>query len=300
MSIVILVIGSRPGPVGKTKASLILVKGLAEIGLKPFFVKPFAAVNWYENYDLYLQWEHYGKPFSSEFLAIKEIDDKKDPSEVNPVCAVTSPLRVEYFIEGGSAEQVFKYEGDFGRSVVLTRISLLRDDGPTDLILVNSKIIKRNISLLDEKTVRRLSKSSSRINEIWGFNDYADNVMMNAALAIKEDIEYLMRRNIALIIEGYGNLAFPVPGLKKIDLVVAVHPGYALLYSPERYVSAVYVKEKVVRGMSAVTFEEIFGLLMPLAHVRLEPVASNETLETIVRKNIQFVDTVISLLEKRG
>lgn len=299
MPVVILVIGSRPTPVGKTRASLTLLKGFDEIGLKPFFVKPFAAVNWYENYDLYLQWEHYGKPFSSEFLAISEMGERSDPSEVNPVCAVTSPLRIEYFIESGSAEQIFKYESDFGRSVVLTRVSLLRDNGATDITLINSKVVKREISLLDEKKVRRLSKSSSRINEIWGFNDYADSVMINASLAIKEDIEYLAKRNIALIIEGYGNLAFPVPGLKKIDLVVAVHPGYALLYSPERYLSAVYVKEKVIKGMSAVTFEDVFGLLTPLAQIRLEPVSSNETLETSVRKNIHFVDTVVSLLEKR-
>ena len=300
MAVTLLIVGVKPGPSGKTEVALILLSALERIGLKPAFIKPFSAVNWYENYDLFLKWRDLGKPFSKEYLILREaFDFREDPSILNPVCAVASPLKIEYFLDSGSPEQLFRYEGDFGRSVVLTRITFLREKSFLDYYLVNAKIVKREISLLKQEDISRLTRSASKISEIWGFNDYADSVMMNSALAIKESLSLLVRQQVAVIIEGYGNLAMPVPGLRKVDLIVAVYPGYALFYEPKRYVSAVYVKERVVKGMNAVTVEDIFNLVNPTAKVRLSPHIPGESLETLVRRNAELAETAITILEKK-
>jgi|GEM_PF-3075719 len=295
MARIVLIVGVQPGPAGKTGLMMALWWGMREAGIPALPLKPYASVNWYRDYGLYMEWRAKGAPFSREALLFKEAGCRLRFYEVNPVCNVETPLRPEYFLEAGAPGQLFAYSADPGRSSVATRVTLM-GGGAVNYGFINGKLVQRGVSLLGREEVAKITSSLDRVETIWGFEDYSEAVAANAAMAIARAVEELSSRGFALLVEGFSDAAF-VPGISQdVHLVLAVYPGSVIVYEPSRYMAAIVVRSHVGGGGVA-RFRDVASLVRPRGVYRLAPLSAGMLPEDIYRRNRGVVEKIVSELE---
>lgn len=264
-----LIVGLREEKSGKTATAIALLDLLREAGARACGFKPRAGNNIWYDYDVISAALREGRVYGLDAKLLKEFSAIKLQEEIiNPVhrlwgipsCGeISTPPELPYFI--------------------LDKVSIV-DRAPKTFILINDSLPSDapGSEVLDELTgtlqkggnVIYRVKNLAELKRAMKLYDYALTSAYRRIL--KEKIEYV-------IIESYSNVALPWEKLENIDLTLAVEPGRVIAYDPEKYFKAVKLFPKAEIGT-----ERIFGLLKPLATIRVPPLRSSELIDGLKEK----------------
>ena len=295
--LVVLVTGLLPTSIGKTNVVAAIAAGLKREGVKVLAVKPYALFDWFTDYSSTLLSQEQGLPLSGDVVRLREAAGAKEGyTLLNPVSLVSAPLVPRTFIEARSPSSYYTLYGDPYRRLVLARTTYYME-GAYSVVYVNRWPLNRGLVRIDGQVLGSMIRRAARVYEFATLRDFREVVERAAYQALRSVLGYLANKYRALVIEGFSDLAWPLPADMGVSVVIAVAPGEALIYSADKYRMAVALKRGSVGGIRDVLLKDIFNLLNPEAIFDLPPVASNELPESLVEKYKDLIGYVLELLE---
>ncbi len=299
-SIKVLITGLYEKRSGKTYLASAILYALRTLGFKPGFFKPLSIHNWFTEYDTTLENLRFKSLFSRDVATLSQIAKIKDPYELlNPVDVLTAPLDPTVFINARVPDMYYSFSHDLLKTTLMARFSRYEDGVLYNRYLINEWALRRNILLVDEELIDRIMKNADEIAEIDTTKTFAYLMNKNFMNSVRSCLKAIESRYQIVVIESYGDLAWPLPRETRVSIVFAVAPGRVLIYEASRFKMAVELK-KPLRGLHTnVRLNDIIGLLKPIKSFKVGPVHTAEIPESyVIRKYASITNFLISKLEK--
>jgi predicted P-loop ATPase/GTPase len=135
--------------------------------------------------------------------------------------------------------------------------------------------------------VAKLYKSETEVLHIKTLRELNEIVEM----FYDEAIEFAHRRvaaeHDAIVYESYADVALPWRGIRDLDMVLAVHPGYIQAYDPDRYLSALDLSANLLQEKRT---KNVVKLLKPIKTMRVKPYKSEQIIRGTKKKIRQFLE----------
>lgn len=138
-----------------------------------------------------------------------------------------------------------------------------------------------------ERLVAKLYKPETEVLHVRTLKELNEIVDRHYDEAIELAHRKIAAEHDALVYESYADIALPWRGIKDLDLVLAVHPGYIQAYDPDRYLSALDLSTNLLREERT---ENMVNLLKPIKTIRVPPHKSGEIIKGIKRKLHLFLE----------
>lgn len=138
-----------------------------------------------------------------------------------------------------------------------------------------------------ERLVAKLYKPEAEVIRVTTLRELNETVNRYYDKAIELAHRRISAEHDALVYESYGDVALPWKGIKDLDLVLAVHPGYIQAYDPDKYFSALNLSTKLWREQKT---GNIVDLLKPVKTVRVPPYKSEVIIKKLKRKLHLFAE----------
>lgn len=262
-----LIVGLRELDAGKTTIAQALLLYLRERGVKACGFKPMAGNTLWYDYDVVHEALSQGRLYGKDAKLLREASGTDLPEElINPIHRLWAIpphhlkrdfVKLPYFI----VDRVTLW-GDKPKETVVVNDTLPFKYGRARMV---GKLYKSETEVLHVKTPREL-------------NEVVDRHYNNA-------IEYAHRiivaEHDALVYESYTDVALPWKGIRDLDLVMAVHPGYIQAYDPDRYLLALDLSANLMQEERT---KKVVKLLKPIKTVMVPPYRSGEIIKGIKRK----------------
>jgi len=274
MTVKLLVVGLVPYDAGKTTIAESITLAIRDIGIKPLVYKPFSAHNWYLQYGTTIENLKSGMLFCEDILKLRKIADIKEPYEIlNPVDTLMAPLDPEYYIKNRMLRYYFIQLNDNRSHIVASRITIYvkQVNKHYNLILINKRAIKGKT--LITKDIEKLVYNADRILEEDRLDEYIAKLEQLRIPAITSTLSYLEEKYTHIIIESYNDAAYPLPLNIKVDYVIAVSPGKAMIYDAKDYLKAIHLKAMISKTYQIKT-SDILDLLKPRQIIKIPPITN--------------------------
>ncbi|RLF03999.1 MAG: hypothetical protein DRK00_07680 [Thermoprotei archaeon] len=296
LNLLVLIVGMVREEVGKTALAEGLAAGLRELGFRVGVMKPMGFLDWYRDYPVVREGAEEGMLASREAFEVRLLLGLRDPPELlNPLAGLVVPLNLKAFYEYRVPRSFFVYQADIMRRTVVLRVTTFRAGEPVSQGYVNRTLLEKGLTLLSRDDVRDLLKRVNHVEEVYSPHELAAVAASRAPEAVRSCLAHLSTRYRLIIVEGLGDAAWPLSDLSiDVHAVVAVAPGVAVAYDPERYKLAVKLKAEV---SGEVRLEDIADYLVPRAYFRLPPLNYGELPETRAEKISPLIDYVARLAE---
>ncbi|RLE96876.1 MAG: hypothetical protein DRJ96_05330 [Thermoprotei archaeon] len=296
LNLLVLIVGMTREGVGKTALAEGLAAGLKELGFRVGVMKPMGFLDWYKDYAVVREGAEEGVLASREAFEARLLLGLRDPPEVlNPLAGLVAPLNLKAFYDYRVPRSFFVYQADIMRRTVVLRVTLLKAGETVSQGYVNKTLLEKGLTILDRDDVMNLLKRADRVEEVYSPHELAAIVASRAPEAIRSCLSRLSTKYRLIIVEGLGDAAWPLSDLSiGVHAVVAVAPGMAVAYDPERYKLAVELKAEV---SGEVRLEDIADYLTPRAYFRLPPLSYGELPETRAEKLSPLIEYVARLAE---
>ena len=160
----IFVFGLFPDSSGKTILACALARGLANSGLRVGVFKPRSGHNIWYQYGAFLKCKDADSLFCEDIIKLRDASRCDMPYEVlNPVDALLAPLNAEYFLKRNTSSQMFLFEHDIFRHLIVERHSILKLEGTETFLLINERNIDANLAVLDRSYVEGLRRAAAKV-----------------------------------------------------------------------------------------------------------------------------------------
>lgn len=296
LNLLVLIVGMARERVGKTALAEGLAAGLRELGFKVGLMKPTGFLDWYRDYATVREGAELGMLASREAFEARLLLGMRDPPEVlNPLAGLIAPLNLKAFYDYRVPRSFFIYQADVARRLVALRVTVFRGGGPASRGYVNRTLLEKGLTLLGREEVEDLLRRVEHVEEVHTPRELAVAAAGRAPEAIRSCLAHLSARYRVMIVEGLGDAAWPLSDLSiSVHAVIAVAPGVAVAYDPERYRLAVKLKAEV---SGEVRLEDIADYLVPRAYFKLPPLSCGELPETRAERLSPLIDYVARLAE---
>ncbi|WP_309492349.1 hypothetical protein [Candidatus Hecatella orcuttiae] len=252
----ILVVGLKEVDAGKTTLTLALLDYLRGKGLDVCGFKPRAGNNLWYDFDVLEEALSRGTLYGKDAKLLHQASHTSLPVEVvNPVHRIWG-------------EPTLQRSLSLLPPFILDRITLCGEK--TETILVE------NISAASDSRLEELWKGlRSRASKVYRVRDGEGQDSLMEYYNLASDLAYkrVGEAHEVVVIESYGNIALPWPGLRKLDLVLAVEPSRLLAYDPDKYLTAVQLSRKLQGEIST---GEVVRLIKPQREMWIPPLKRGE------------------------
>jgi len=239
----VLVLGLIPYDAGKTEFVIGLAEALEDIGFNPGYFKPVAGHDGWYQYDTILYSMEAKVLIGHDAYVVSEKLGLLDKLNlVSPLDILTLPVDLAKL--GLNVHAYNEYMSYIGRRAVLMRftrfIDMKRGDYRDIYFIGSDALAKISDELKEvlEALMKEIKHERSLFVEVT--TKHIEKILGGPEIyrVIDSYINYLGDRD-PLIIEGYNDVAAPTMGSLYSDYVFVVSPGKALVYSGERYRTAV-------------------------------------------------------------
>lgn len=271
----VLIVGLRELDAGKTTVAQALLFLLRDKGVMACGFKPKAGNTLWYDYDVVYEALSRGRLYGKDSMLLRNASSGGLCEElVNPIHKLwaTPPPRLKpdlialpYFI--------------------VDRISLWAET-PREIVVVNDALPFRYGK---EGLVAKLFKPGVevlRIETVQQFNEVVNTYYNRAIELAHRKISALCD---ALVYESYADVALPWEGVRNLDVVLAVCPGYVFAYDPDKYLSALKLSTGLLKEEKSVN---VVNLLKPLKTLELSPYRTDEIVEKVKRKLCSFLEAL--------
>ncbi len=266
---IVLIVGMLSHDSGKTGLALSLVREARSRGLDVGVSKPISGFNgWSQHRYVQLSVER-GVLLGEDMFLLREVAGVKEPLEaVGPLVSLLMPPDPER--SGWRMSTYRSMTTSLRDQVVAVRLSRCSGEGVESTVHIyvpeNIERLPQGLEEVAWSLVRSLRPEprpldSRRLEELLGSEGvvHADTCL-----------DLLASRHEFLVVESYNDAALPTPGCLRSDVVVAVAPGKAAIYSGERYRRAVEAAAGI-RKPWQLTTEDVLSLIRPARTMPLKP-----------------------------
>ncbi len=267
--------GLRELDSGKTAVARALLLSLREREMKACGFKPKAGNTLWYDYDVVYEALSQKRLYGKDSKLLKEASGTNLPEElISPIHRLwaTPPHHLKqdltalpYFI----VDRVTLWT-EKSKEIVVFNDTLPFKYGKKRLA---AKLLKPETEIVHIRTLRQLNRI---------VDTYYDEAIELAHRRIAAEHD-------ALVYESYADIALPWKGIRDLDLVLAVNPGYIQAYDPDKYVSALKLSTNLLQEKRT---RNVVNLLKPVRTVRVPPYKSGEIIKGIKRKMYRFIEAL--------
>ncbi|MHA1597027.1 MAG: hypothetical protein ACTSWV_05355, partial [Candidatus Asgardarchaeia archaeon] len=222
---------------GKTLFSQMLIKSMRELGIRFIPFKPIAG------YNVWRQFEHFklcfneGVFYSYDLYRLKKVCGcVENPQILNPICILTSPLKLKEYIDVGIKGHLILSES-FSLNFLTGRITKMKRGTVKNTYYFIKNKFRR--LLMGEEVLKLLKDRGERLEFLRDYEEFTDLIMKRSGMeAINTCFSYLSKKYDNIIIEGFNDVLLPWSGLRA-DIPIVVSPGYALVFDKDKFISAI-------------------------------------------------------------
>ena len=268
-----LIVGLKEVDAGKTTVARALLLCLREMGISACGFKPKAAnILWYD-YDIVHEALSQGRLYGKDAKLLKDASGAKLPEElISPVHRLwaTPPHHLKRDLT------TLPY-------FIVDRITLWKGK-PKEMVVVNDSLPFRHGR---ERLVAKLYKPETEVVYVKTLKELNEIVGKHYDKAIELAHRRISAEYDALVYESYADVALPWKGIKDLDIVLAVHPGYVQAYAPDKYFLALDLSANPLQEKRT---ESVVKLLKPIKTIKVPPYKSGEIIKETKRKLDSFLE----------
>lgn len=297
LSLRVLVVGMLRERTGKTALIMSLATGLKKRGVKVGIMKPLGFCDWYSDYMVVREGLEEGRLAAREAIEAKLVLGLREPCEVlNPVSCLLVPLNPITFYEYRAPRSFFTYHLDLMRRIAAVRLTFYTESGAISRGYLNAPLLERGLALVSVEEVKRMLRRAEFLEKVKGIRELNKVLSGLAPKAILSCLDYLSRRYRVLLIEGLGDLAWPLGDLREdVDCVIAVAPGMTVVYDAARYKLAVGLRAEI---SGDVRVEEVAEYLTPKAYFKIPPLDYGELPESRAEKIEPLIEYLVDAWQR--
>ncbi|MHA1626565.1 MAG: hypothetical protein ACTSVF_00880 [Candidatus Asgardarchaeia archaeon] len=245
---------------GKTLFSQMLIKSMRELGIRFIPFKPIAG------YNVWRQFEHFklcfneGVFYSYDLYRLKKVCGcVENPQILNPICILTSPLKLKEYIDVGIKGHLILSES-FSLNFLTGRITKMKRGTVKNTYYFIKNKFRR--LLMGEEVLKLLKDRGERLEFLRDYEEFTDLIMKRSGMeAINTCFSYLSKKYDNIIIEGFNDVLLPWSGLRA-DIPIVVSPGYALVFDKDKFISAIEAL-LTIRDVNELRTEDLVSLISP-------------------------------------
>ena len=296
----VLIVGLVERGAGKTTLAVAVASALRKVGGRPGVFKPVARHDWFTQYDLTLENLRRRGLFCEDVVRLSRVAGIREPYELlNPVDVLLAPLDPTTFIDFRVPNTYYSFQGDLARRTILARLAVHREGELRRIALVNEWSLDRGILVVDEEVIEGVLEGVDEVVRVESIDAFKRALLSKSTKAVESCYRLLSERYPILVVEGYGDVAWPLPWRARVDVVLAVAPGVVLVYDPVKYKTAVELVSSAGKLYRGVRVSDIFGLLRPERAFKVGPVGKVELPESFsLRKYGGLLSYLVELLEE--
>jgi len=260
----VLVVGLRDLDAGKTTVARALISLLREEGHDFCGFKPKAGNTIWYDYDVVHESLSQGRLYGKDSKLLRQASKTDLPEEViNPYHRLYS-IRPQH--ERGRLMELPYFIAD--------RMSLWSPNA-RQLVVVNDTLPAEEAHGTE---LRKLYATADRVVHVHSLKELNDGIRRYCAAAISSAHSLIERHHDGILYESYADVALPWRGIRDLDVVLAVEPGYVIRYDPDRYLAAVNMYRQLSKE---VTTKSVMDLLRPEAIARIPPSTSSGIMDVV-------------------
>ncbi|MCP8304810.1 MAG: hypothetical protein H3Z50_05010 [archaeon] len=268
-----LIVGLKELDAGKTTIARALLLCLRERGVKACGFKPKAGNTLWYDYDIVYEALSHGRLYGKDSKLLREASSTDLPEElISPIHRLWT-LPPHYLKQDLTALPYF----------IVDRVTLWGEK-PKEMVVVNDTLPFRHGK---EMLVAKLYKPETEVIHVRTLRELNDIVEMYYDEAIELAHRRIAAEHDALIYESYADIALPWRGIKDLDMVLVVHPGYIQAYDPDRYLLALDLSTNLLWEERT---EKVVNLMKPIKTVRVPPYKSGDIVKEIKKKLNSFLE----------
>lgn len=257
---------------GKTTIARTLLLCLREKGITACGFKPKAGNTLWYDYGIVHGALSQGRLYGKDSKLLKVASDTDFPEEL------ISPVHRLWAIPPHHLKQDLTKLPYF----IVDRITSWGEK-PNETVVVNDAL---PFKYGRERLVAKLYKPETKVVHVSTLRQLNEIVDLYYDEAIEVAHRKIATEHDALVYESYADIALPWRGIRDLDLIIAVHPGYIQTYNPDKYLSALDLSTNLLREQRT---ENVVSLLKPIKTTMVPPYTSAEIIKKIKRKLHTFL-----------
>jgi predicted P-loop ATPase/GTPase len=228
--------------------------------------KPKAANTLWYDYDVLYEALNQGRLYGKDSKQLREASSTPLPEElINPVHRLWAipPHNLKLIVTS------LPY-------FIVDRVTLWEE--PKEMMVINDSL---PFYYEKEKLVGNLNKPETLVEYVKTREELNRIVDKKYEEAIEFTYKKIVVDHDTLVCESYADIALPWKGIKDLDLVLAVHPGYIQVFDPDRYLSALNLSKSLLQEKRT---ENVVELLKPINTIRVAPYRSGKIVKRVIEK----------------
>ncbi len=266
---IVLVIGLIRFESGKTSFMIELLNYFIEHGFDVFPYKPVAGHNGWFQYETVLNSIRLGMLIGEDAYRYMEIMGCRECLElISPLDILLVPRDPIYY--RGRVRAYLDSLEDMFRQAILARISIPGAKG----VITRHYLVETNYKFMLESMKRPIEELLSSIDSVVriSLDEFTKLLLSPGIYNILDSIlGELVSKHQVVLVEGFNDVALPIPSASSADYVVVVAPGRAYLYHGEVFRRALSALTTIFKPL-AISTQSIFRLLRnPVVSVAIPP-----------------------------
>lgn len=266
----LLVVGLLPHESGKTTFASSLVEEAKERGIDVGVSKPVSGFSGWYQYDYVVKSIEKRLLIGEDVYRLHEAAKSSDPIEIeSPVVSLLltpDPERVEWK-SAAYTSLALQY---LILAVRVTNINQSRHYYVPQNIERTTTTLRKEV----EKLVAAVNPRQIGVEDI-------ERLLLASRKDADECLNYIKQKHEFTVIESYNNAAAPTTGSVESDIVVAIAPGKAAVFSGSNYRKAIIALSDLKEPWK-VTTEDIIPLLHPEKTIELKPGKTEGVLDSLL------------------
>jgi len=264
----ILIIGLNTFDSGKTTVASQLAKYLSLTGQRIEFFKPVSGHSyWFRNEHTKFCLEN-RKLVSYDATQVRKLL-KSEVSDLlaNPVHTLYVPAKLER--PGHNLTTTLALAG-WDSVFAMERMSRPYQGRISSIMLMADTLIGEGRLLLSVEEAERLSDGTT-VRPVKNLEQAQAIESQNLETYVGESFRVVENVADTVVIESFNDSVWPWEGLDRVDKVLAVGPGQAFVYDPERLRKAAFLVRTAQNPIREVTFTRVSDLVRPIGRLTLDP-----------------------------
>ena len=262
-----LIVGLKELDAGKTTIARALLLCLRERKIKACGFKPKASNTIWYDYDTVHEALSHGRLYGKDSKLLREASGTNIPEEI------ISPIHRLWATPPHHMKRNLTTLPYF----IVDRVTLWSEKSK-ETVVVNDTLPFRYGR---ERLVAKLYKPGTEVVHVRTLKELNEIIGKRYSEAIELAHRRIAAEHDALVYESYADVALPWKGIKDLDMVLAVHPGYVQAYDPDKYFLALDLSTNLLREKRT---ESVVNLLKPIKTIKVPPYKSGEIIKGIKRK----------------
>ncbi|TFG13198.1 hypothetical protein EU537_06870 [Candidatus Thorarchaeota archaeon] len=268
MSKRILIIGVHTYNSGKTRVAAQIMDYLQNNDASGEYFKPLSAHNFWHNYSHSENCLESSSLHSKDAAYVRRFYESKLPLEIsNPVHRLYAPALTERPL--ASLPSTLAIAG-MDSVLVMQRFSHPKDDAIESTNLLAKELIDSDSVLFSKENAEKMTgdavvESISTFSEAHAFEEG----MLEGHIG--DSFDWVEERADIVVIEAFNDTVWPWEELTNVDSIIAVSPGQAFRFDPERMLKAVQISTYSNASIREVSFSQVSDLIKPISKMRVYP-----------------------------